>query len=92
MNKLQRSILVVVCLGVSLCAFCSFARAEGTTRTYYVAVDEVAWNYTPMGIDGMTGKPFDHMSMMFVEQGKNRIGQTYRKRSIASTPTRRSAP
>ena len=27
----------------------------------------------------MTGKPFDHMSMMFVEQGKNRIGRTYRK-------------
>jgi FtsP/CotA-like multicopper oxidase with cupredoxin domain len=32
-----------------------------------------------MGIDKITGKPFDHMSMMYIEQGKNRIGRTYRK-------------
>jgi hephaestin len=79
MNKLYRSILAVVCLAVSLLAISSVANAEGTTRTYYVAVDEIEWNYVPMGIDGMTGKPFDHMSMMYVEQGKNRIGKTYRK-------------
>jgi hephaestin len=79
MDKLHRVVLAVVCLSVSLFAISSVANAERTTRTYYVAVDEVEWNYTPMGIDGMTGKPFDHMSMMYVEQGKNRIGKTYRK-------------
>jgi len=79
MNKLYRSILAVVCLAVPLLAISSVAKAEGTARTYYVAVDEIEWNYVPMGIDGMTGKPFDHMSMMYVEQGKNRIGKTYRK-------------
>jgi len=79
MDKLHRVVLAVVCLAVSLFAISSVANAEGITRTYFVAVDEVEWNYTPMGIDGMTGKPFDHMSMMYVEQGKNRIGKTYRK-------------
>jgi manganese oxidase len=79
MSKSSRAVLAVVCLAVTLFATTSFAEAEGKTRTYYVAVDEIEWNYTPTGVDGMTGKPFDHMSMMYVEQGKNRIGKTYRK-------------
>jgi manganese oxidase len=79
MSKSSRAVLAVVCLAVALFATTSFAEAEGKTRTYYVAVDEIEWNYTPTGVDGMTGKPFDHMSMMYVEQGKNRIGKTYRK-------------
>jgi hephaestin len=59
--------------------FSSMAVAEGATRTYYIAVDEIAWDYAPTGIDQLSGKPFDHMGMMFMEQGKNRIGRTYRK-------------
>ena len=34
------------------------ACAEGKTRTYYIAVDEVEWDYTPMGTDQMMGMPF----------------------------------
>ena len=62
-----------------LSACLSLAHAEGKVRVYYVAVDEINWDYAPMGIDKLTGKPFDHMSMMYIEQGKNRIGRTYRK-------------
>ncbi len=29
----------------------------GVTRVYYVAADEVDWNYLPMGEDALTGNP-----------------------------------
>jgi manganese oxidase len=32
--------------------------STGQTRTYYIAADEVTWNYVPGGMDGIAGKPF----------------------------------
>ena len=55
------------------------ACAEGKTRTYYIAVDEVEWDYTPMGTDQMMGMPFDKMAKMYVETDKHQIGRVYRK-------------
>ena len=55
------------------------AHAEGQTRTYYVAVDEVDWDYTPLGMDHMMDMPFDKNAKMYVEQGKHQIGRVYRK-------------
>ena len=77
--KKQPLTLAMVCLACTLFACSLFASAEGKTRTYYIAVDEINWDYAPSGIDQMTGKPFDHMAMMYIEQGKDRIGKTYRK-------------
>jgi hephaestin len=74
-----RCLVGVVCLLSTIWIIPSVADAIGKTRTYYIAVDEVEWDYAPSGIDQLTGKPFDRMSIMFVEQGKNRIGRTYRK-------------
>ncbi len=57
------------------------ATATGKVRNYYIAADEVDWNYMPSGteIDRMTGKPFDKNSKMFIERGPHRIGTVYRK-------------
>src|SRR5438046_4491013 len=79
MKKLAWPICPTFVFLLAILTISSFAIAEGKTRTYYIAVDEVEWNYTPLGVDGMTGKPFDHMGMMYVEGGKSRIGTTYRK-------------
>lgn len=49
------------------------------TRTYYVAADEVPWDYAPLNRDGLTGKPFDPVAATFVERGADRIGKVYRK-------------
>jgi FtsP/CotA-like multicopper oxidase with cupredoxin domain len=51
----------------------------GKTRMYYVSADEVEWDYAPHNMDHMTGKPFDKSTMIWVEKGKDRIGQVYRK-------------
>ncbi len=79
MKIVRHQVLAVLCLPILVFACSTLSSAEGKTRTYYIAVDEVDWDYTPLGIDGMTGKPFDHMAMMYVESGKHQIGRVYRK-------------
>jgi len=53
--------------------------AEGQTRTYYIAADEVAWDYAPSGRNEITGEPFDDEAAPYVEPGPERIGSVYRK-------------
>ena len=53
--------------------------SAGKTRVYYIAADEVDWDYAPHNMDHMTGKPFDKSTVIWVEQGKDRIGKVYRK-------------
>ena len=55
------------------------AAADGKTHTYYVAVDEVAWDYAPLNRNGITGEPFDEEASVFVGQGPTRIGKVYLK-------------
>ena len=49
------------------------------TRTYYVAADEVVWDYVPSGMDRITGHEFDDYARLFVEGGPDRIGKVYKK-------------
>ena len=51
----------------------------GKVRTYYIAADELDWDYAPSGIDQMTGKPFEGMVKVFMEHGAHRIGHIYKK-------------
>ena len=53
--------------------------ANGKVRTYYVAADEVEWDYAPGGIDHMTGKPFAGYAKVHTERGPHRIGTKYLK-------------
>ena len=48
-------------------------------RTYYVAADEVDWDYAPSGINKMMGMKFDGYANTFIEKGPHRIGKVYRK-------------
>jgi FtsP/CotA-like multicopper oxidase with cupredoxin domain len=51
----------------------------GRVRTYYVAAEEVEWDYAPLGIDMTTGKPFEGTAAAYTQSGPNRIGHVYRK-------------
>lgn len=54
--------------------------ALGTTRVYYLAAEEVLWDYAPLGFNGITGEPFDDQANVFVEgNGVDRIGSVYKK-------------
>ena len=48
-------------------------------RTYYIAADEVTWDYAPAGRDLITGKPFDARASMWTVPGKHRLGSRYKK-------------
>lgn len=70
----------VICSATTASAFAQQpAGLTGKTHTYYVAADEVEWDYAPSGLDHMTGKQPEHMAKVFVEQGPKRIGKVYRK-------------
>ncbi len=51
----------------------------GRVRTYYVAAEEVEWDYAPLGIDMTTGKPFEGTAAAYTQPGPNHIGRVYRK-------------
>ena len=51
----------------------------GRVRTYYVAAEEVEWDYAPLGVDMETGKPFEGAAAAYTQPAPNRIGHVYRK-------------
>ncbi|HXW13398.1 MAG TPA: hypothetical protein VEN79_02720, partial [Terriglobia bacterium] len=55
------------------------ASPVGKTRTYYVAADEVNWDYAPSGRDQAMGCPFDEIAKGYTEPGPHRIGRVYKK-------------
>src|SRR5919205_3523434 len=55
------------------------ASPRGQAHTYYIAADEVAWDYAPSGRNQITGQPFDDVANTYVQRGPERIGRVYRK-------------
>ncbi|HEV2271165.1 MAG TPA: multicopper oxidase domain-containing protein [Steroidobacteraceae bacterium] len=55
------------------------AKQPGKTRVYYVAADEVEWDYAPSGRDEAMAMPFDAIAKQFTESGPHQIGRTYKK-------------
>ena len=53
--------------------------AGGHVRTYYIAAEETEWDYAPLGIDMITGKPFEGTAAAYTQPGPNHIGHVYRK-------------
>lgn len=82
-----RAILIAALLGVlAVTAGCSrnaysatAGASEGRTRTYFIAADEVEWNYAPIGRNLLTDEKFGAEENVFAESGQSRIGSTYLK-------------
>jgi len=56
------------------------------TRTYFISIEEVEWDYAPLGYDLIMNTSFSqsmkgmmHNPSMWVEKGTNRIGRVYKK-------------
>ncbi len=52
---------------------------KGKERVYYVAADEVDWNFAPSGMDQMMGTAFEGMAKAYTQRAAHRIGTVYRK-------------
>jgi manganese oxidase len=79
MKKILSVVFVAACIVAAFAVSPALARAEGKTRTFYIAVDEIDWDYTPMGMDKMMGMAPDKNSKMYFESDKHQIGHIYRK-------------
>jgi manganese oxidase len=69
-------------LGVFLLAadfMAASAKSAGKTRTYYVAADEVNWDFAPSGRNEAMDHPFDELEKGYAEPGPHRIGRVYKK-------------
>jgi hephaestin len=51
----------------------------GKERRYYIAAEEVLWDYAPSGRDQVRGAPFDEGARVFTAAAADRIGSTYTK-------------
>src|SRR5688572_25385967 len=52
---------------------------EGVTRTYYIAADEVVWDYAPSGTNLSEGRAFNDDEKPWMEVGPHFIGRTVKK-------------
>lgn len=72
-------LVVVASLACVGCAVESPVPAAPTTHTYYIAADEVVWDYAPSGENQITGEPFGEEEAFWLESGPHRIGRVYKK-------------
>ena len=56
----------------------SRAGASGKSRTYYIAADEVTWDYVPGGVDEIAGRPFADTAF-FQKAPPRPVGTAYLK-------------
>jgi FtsP/CotA-like multicopper oxidase with cupredoxin domain len=66
---------------LSAFTFSATAQGEraGAVRTYYIAADELDWNYAPSGLDMMMGMAPEGYAKAFLVAGPHTIGRVYRK-------------
>jgi len=81
MNHIRFASFLGGALLSAACAACAghTGSVPPTTRTYYIAADEVTWDYAPSGIDEVSGKPFDVMEALYTQRTAHRIGRVYHK-------------
>lgn len=77
-----RAPLAIILLDMLVRATCVWSAPptySGNIRTYYIAADEIQWNYTPKGRDEAMGMPFDAIARTFTQPGPHQIGSVYKK-------------
>ena len=82
MNRRRIGLLAPMALALFLAAGSAARTADaGTTRVYYIAAEEIEWDYAPEGKDLMMAMDMDFTDdqKVFVEPGPSRIGSIYRK-------------
>jgi FtsP/CotA-like multicopper oxidase with cupredoxin domain len=73
-------VLLALVARPSLIAACgASADSTGQTRTYYVAADEVIWDYAPGGVNRITGLPFGDAESLWVASGPHQVGKVFKK-------------
>lgn len=64
---------------VCLVAACAMPSPPGQVRVYYIAADEVDWDYAPTGRNGITGGEFEGFAALMMTSAPDRLGRINRK-------------
>lgn len=79
MLRLRPAVLLAVPVFALLTGCGPSAGPPGEVRTYYIAADEVDWDYAPTGTDLITGGPFEGFGVLLMTSAPDRIGRVNRK-------------
>lgn len=52
---------------------------EGRVREYFIAADEVVWDYAPSGTNMITGQPFNDVERHWMVAGPHTVGRRWKK-------------
>ena len=77
--RVSAVLIVPLFAGAILSAQVTPAPDSGKLRTYYIAAEELDWNYAPSGRDEAMGHPFDELEKAYTEPGPHHIGSVYKK-------------
>jgi FtsP/CotA-like multicopper oxidase with cupredoxin domain len=75
------TLVALLVLGVPTLA-CTGPKAtihRSHVRVYFVAAEEVSWDYAPAGQNEAMGHPFDEFERNYTEPGPHKIGRVYKK-------------
>lgn len=83
-NRRERRVLCGFLLSVLVIPGIVFGQgaspsASPKTRTYYIAADEVIWDYAPGGVNRITGQPFGDAENFCVASGPHQVGKVVKK-------------
>jgi FtsP/CotA-like multicopper oxidase with cupredoxin domain len=73
------SLLIVGLAGACASALGDTDGSGGVVRTYYIAAEEVEWDYAPTGGDKISGRPLEGLGAMVMSTGPMSLGRVYRK-------------
>jgi len=79
MIRVLLAVVAAIAITSSLLSAQPQAGTISPVRTYYVAADEVEWDYAPDGINKMMGMKFEGYAATFMQRGPHSIGKVYRK-------------
>ncbi|HKS06798.1 MAG TPA: multicopper oxidase domain-containing protein [Gemmatimonadaceae bacterium] len=77
---MRRRIAVTAIAMAALTQGCAMTSPNGSAvRTYYIAADEVDWDYAPSGKNLITNGPFEGMAKRYMEPAPGRVGRVWHK-------------
>jgi FtsP/CotA-like multicopper oxidase with cupredoxin domain len=79
MRRCWNALLFALIAASAFAASNSTRSPAGQTRTYYIAADEVIWDYAPGGVNQITGKPFGDAESFWVATGPRQVGKVVKK-------------
>ncbi len=79
--RLSAGIVIILCIiALGLGGFRAVAgQSGGQVREYFIAADEINWDYAPLKMNAISGQPFDEVGDTYTKNDHDRIGSIYRK-------------